>query len=171
LGGVGEEWWNLGRFGQKNGASTLFFGTYSHTLDDAGRLTIPSKLRDAIAASGTPSAKPSVIFLTCGAEKCIIAYTERKISEIMADISAKAASPGEVREFKRMFGGEGAMESWDKQGRIIIPEGLKAYAGIRKDVIIVGTVDSFEIWDAGNYQTHREAAKAAYDLIAGKMIS
>ena len=149
----------------------MFFGTYLHTLDETGRLTIPSKLRDAIVASGSTSGKASMIFLTCGAERCIIAYTDRRISEIMAEIGTKAASPNEVREFKRMFGGEGAMESWDKQGRIIIPDGLKAYAGIRKDVAIVGTVDSFEIWDAKNYQARREAARSAYDLIAGKMIS
>jgi len=162
----------LGQYVQRIGPIALFFGTYSHTLDDTGRLTIPSKLRDAVtAATVSAPGKPPLIFLTCGAEKCIIAYTERKIAEILVEIGEKAVNPNEVREFKRMFGGEGAMESWDKQGRIILPDALKAYAGIMKDVMIVGAIDYFEIWNAKDYQAHRDAARSIYDLIAGKVIS
>ena len=157
----------------------MFFGTYAHTLDDTGRLTIPSKLRDAIAASSAADAasadatapKLPCIFLTCGAEKCIIAYTAPRVAQIIDEMKRDRVNAGEVREFKRTFGGEGAMESWDKQGRILLPEGLKAFAGITKDVTIVGAVDCFEIWDTAAFKARRDATRSAYDLIAGKVIT
>ena len=155
----------------------MFFGTYAHTLDDTGRLTIPSKLRDAIVDSAAPdsgqtvAAKPQCIFLTCGAEKCIIAYTESRIAEIINEMKQGTINAGDAREFKRVFGGEGAMESWDKQGRILLPEGLKAFAGIRKDVTIVGAVDCFEIWDAAAFRIRRDTTRSVYNMIAGKIIT
>ena len=148
----------------------MFFGTYTHTLDETGRLTIPSKLREAAAALATVSEKGPRIFLTCGAEKCIAAYTERRVTQILEEMKTGSIDRDQAREFKRIFGGEGAMETWDKQGRVLLPDGLRAYAGIKKEITIVGAVDCFEIWDAQTYLGRRDRARAAYDLIAGKVI-
>ena len=144
----------------------MFFGTYTHTLDDAGRLTIPVKLREAIAASE----KSPHIFFTLSAEKCIVGYTETRVAEMLADMRQNGVGRDQMREFKRIFGGEGAMESWDKQGRVLLSDGLKAHAGIARDVTIVGAVDCFEIWDTQTYNSRREEAKIVYELVAGKVI-
>jgi len=144
----------------------VFFGTYTHNLDDAGRLTIPSKLRESVAEhEHSPR-----LFLTCGAERCIVAYTQSRVSDIMAGMRDGSVSRRQAREFKRIFGGEGAMEAWDKQGRIMLPDTLKAYAGISREITIVGAMDCFEIWDTAAYERHRKAARASYDKVAGKVI-
>ena len=62
------------------------------------------------------------------------------------------------------------METWDKQGRILLPESLKKHAGITREVAIVGAVDCIEIWDAETYADRRETSRAAYNDIADKII-
>ena len=144
----------------------MFFGTYTHSLADGGRLTIPAKLREsAIQLQQGPR-----LFLTCGAEPCIVAYTQARISEILEGMKDGSISREQAREFKRIFGGEGGMEAWDKHGRITLPEGLKAYAEIDKEVTIVGAVDCIEIWDVKAYAERLKTARAVYDDIAGKVI-
>jgi len=118
----------------------MFFGTYKHTIDDNGRLTVPARLRESV------------------------------ISEILDGTKNGSISREQAREFKRIFGGEGAMQPWDKQGRILLPDNLKDYAGITREVNIVGALDCIEIWDAQAYVTRLDSAKAAYDDIAGKII-
>lgn len=144
----------------------MFFGTYWHNIDNAGRLTIPSKLREAVTASQNAPR----LFLTYGAEKCVVAYTQERIAEIIESARTGEVTREEARAFKRIFGGEGAMETWDKQGRIILPDGLKEYAAIDKAVCIVGAMDCIEIWDSETYQKRRAEAQAAYDKVAGKVI-
>jgi MraZ protein len=144
----------------------MFFGTYAHNLDDTGRLTIPARLREAVIEVG----QGPRLFLTCGAEKCIIAYTQDRISEIMDSAKEGSITREQVMEFKRVFGGEGALEEWDKQGRILLPESLRIYAGIQKEVTIVGAVDCIEIWQSEAYAGRRRSARAIYDDVAGKVI-
>jgi len=155
-----------GMLSSRRKLSPVFFGTYTHNLDNAGRLTVPSKLREAVAASQHGPR----LFLTYGAERCIVAYTQERIAEILESAKGSDVSREEARGFKRIFGGEGAMETWDKQGRIILPDGLKQYAGIDKAVTIVGAMDCIEIWDAETYEKRRAEAQAAYDKVAGKVI-
>ena len=144
----------------------MFFGIYMHSLDDSGRLTIPSKLRESvIAVQNGPR-----LFFTCGAEKCIVGYTQQRVSEILDGAREREITRRQAREFKRIFGGEGALEPWDKQGRVLLPESLKEYAGIKKEVTIVGAVDCIEIWDAQAYESRRENARTIYDDIAGEII-
>jgi len=144
----------------------MFFGTYKHTIDDNGRLTVPARLRESVIQSQDGPR----LFLACGAEKCIVAYTQTRISEILDGTKNGSISREQAREFKRIFGGEGAMQPWDKQGRILLPDNLKDYAGITREVNIVGALDCIEIWDAQAYVTRLDSAKAAYDDIAGKII-
>ena len=144
----------------------MFFGTFTHSLDDAGRLTIPARIREAVAGSGDADR----LVLTCGAEPCIVVYPQSRVAEIMASMKSGAIKPAEAREFKRIFGGEGAMESWDRQGRILLAEALRLHAGITREVVIVGAVDCFEIWDAERYRQHHDRAKSAYENVAGKII-
>jgi MraZ protein len=99
-----------------------------------------------------------------------VAYTEARIAEILESAKDSSISRQQARDFKRIFGGEGAMESLDKQGRILLSDGLKNYAGITKEVTIVGAVDSIEFWDAATYEERRQTARDYYDSIAGKVI-
>ena len=144
----------------------MFFGTYTHNLDDNGRLTVPSKLREAV----TQSQEGPCLYLACGAENCIVAYTQARVVEILNSTEGASISRKQARRFKRVFGGEGSMETWDKQGRILLPESLKKHAGITREVAIVGAVDCIEIWDAETYADRRETSRAAYNDIADKII-
>jgi len=144
----------------------MYFGTYSHSLDENGRLTIPAKFREFMLEQ---EQQPRV-FLACGAEPCIVACSHGRVADVLKSVRESGITGGEVRDFKRFFGGEGALETWDKQGRIILPEGLKAYAGIGKETTIVGTMDCFEIWDAETFSRRREGARSIYDKVAGKVI-
>jgi MraZ protein len=99
-----------------------------------------------------------------------VAYTQRRLTQLLAALDDDASlSKTEVREFKRAFGSTAAEVTPDGQGRIRIPDSLRAYAGIEKDVTIVGAVDAIELWSAPAYQALALARRASYERLAPRV--
>jgi len=123
----------------------MFKGTFFHTLDEKGRIAIPNKLRQDIVKTG----ETEVLIVTQGFEGCLFAYPvniwneiEKKAYNYAKDsITNKAA-----RYFIRFFIGPSSECILDKLGRITLPENLREYAKIKKEVVISGAVDRIEIW-------------------------
>ena len=123
-----------------------FVGQYQHTLDDKGRVSIPSRFKKYIedSGSGTDSAQ---LILSIGSEKCVEALTLSAWERMKAVYEQQQTLDTGVRENIRMRTMNTFQVNVDKSGRIIIPETLKKLAGIGKSVVFVGVVDRFEIWD------------------------
>jgi len=122
----------------------MFTGTYQHTIDDNNRLAIPSSIRKCV----DEEKEGKGFFITPGLDKCLAMYPPLHFKEIAKKLTEPMFTNKKARTFQRLFFSmSSSVVTWDKQGRIIIPQLHKDYAGLKKDVIIVGVMDKIEIWD------------------------
>jgi MraZ protein len=134
----------------------MFFGNFEHALDDKGRMTIPAKLRDKLAAG---------MFITTGIEPCLSLYPADRWIEQAQKISALPFTNPQARELRRQFFGDAANLEPDKQGRVGLPSYLREYAHIDRQVVIVGLSDHCEIW---NPDMWRERQQRSYNDPEGR---
>jgi MraZ protein len=124
----------------------MFRGSSFHTIDPKGRLIIPARFRDVLKAGGGDGVMLSRM------DSSLFAYTFEEWKKIEDKILSLAEKSEAMRRFRRVFIG-GAFElGCDKQGRILIPPTLRQYAGVKKEVVLVGVLDHFEIWDRDNWE-------------------
>ncbi|MFH1877445.1 MAG: division/cell wall cluster transcriptional repressor MraZ [Candidatus Omnitrophota bacterium] len=143
----------------------MFYGEYFHTLDKKNRLIIPSRFREAIQEKGIEK-----LFVTRGLDQCLFVFSEDEWKTQENKFSAMPFTRGEVRKFKRLFF-SGAVESVpDKQWRILVPDYLKEYAGLNKEVMVVGVSDRMEIWDKNKWDDFYKSSKENFEEIAEKLM-
>jgi len=117
----------------------MFLGEFFHTIDDKGRLTLPSKWRTDLGHG---------VVVTRGVDKCLFVFTSPDFEKLAERIAALPMTQVEAREFSRHFFSGAADVELDKQGRILIPQNLREYAGLNGEVIVVGVNQRAEIWSA-----------------------
>lgn len=128
----------------------MFIGEYNHTIDAKGRLAVPVKFR-------TELAKGAVV--TKGLENCLFLYTKKDWQELAEKISKLPISQSSSRAFSRLMLA-GAMEAeLDKQGRIVLPDYLRKYAGLNKKAVVNGLYNRMEIWDEATWEKYKTATE------------
>lgn len=140
-------------------------GEFNHTIDAKGRLSIPSKFRTVLGES---------FVISKGIDNCLIIYSNEEWSAFQAKLNTLPNFDDDAREVKRFFGSGSADVELDQHGRILIPSNLQKYAGLQKDVTIVGTTDGrAEIWDteAWNEREGKTNPKAAVKNLFSRGIS
>ncbi len=118
----------------------MFRGSSTHTIDSKGRIIIPARFRDVIKVGNSNSLIVSKL------DKCLVAYPVEEWHKIESKITSLAEKSGTLRRFRRVFVGGASECSYDKQERILIPPLLRQYAGLEKDIALVGVLTHFEIW-------------------------
>jgi MraZ protein len=120
----------------------MFLGEFSHTIDDKGRLTIPAKFRDELESG---------VVITRGLDGCLWAFG-RSEWEVMAEKIAKLATTKEAaRNFARFMFSSAFDSIPDRQGRILLPQNLRDYAGIQNETIVIGVMNKLEIWNPAKW--------------------
>ena len=128
----------------------LVKGEYKHSIDAKGRLTMPAKLRDELGASFT---------VTKGLDGCLAVYPEKEWESLEDRI--RALGNGEkARRVKRYYFANAFDAQLDAQGRILIPAGLREFADLQKDVVVIGQLDHAEIWNSEKWRVYNEAIDA-----------
>ena len=124
----------------------MFIGEFQHTLDAKGRMFVPAKFRDELGEK---------FIVTIGLDKCLFVFPVETFQIYKEKLDAISIANRDAREFARFFfAGAGECEP-DKQGRVMIPQKLRMYAGLEKEVIVVGVSGRVEIWDKEKwYATH-----------------
>ena len=117
----------------------MFLGEFTHTIDDKGRLTLPSKFRADLGHG---------VVVTRGVDKCLFVFTLAEFQRLADRIGTLPVTQVVAREFSRHFFSGASDVELDKQGRILIPQNLREYAGLDGDVIVVGISQRIEIWNA-----------------------
>ena len=139
----------------------MFYGEYHHTVDNKGRLIIPSKFRSPLKDQFIDR-----FFITQGLDKCLWVFTESAWNTLVQKAKIYPLTKSDPRKFLRVLY-SGAFEiSCDKQGRINIPDKLLKYAGIAREVAIIGVSDRFEIWGAAAWEEFKREAEEKYEEIA-----
>lgn len=119
-----------------------FVGEYKHSIDEKGRLIIPARFRSSFGDK---------IFLSKGFEPCLLVLTPEEIEKIQHKIKENSLTNKMVRKFSRAFFSGMVEASFDSQGRILIPENLRRYAGISREAMVVGTGFYVEIWELDSW--------------------
>jgi len=144
----------------------MFRGRYEHTMTDKGRVSVPSRFREVLKEKY----KDGNLIIT-NFDKCLAAYPVEEWEEIEKKVAYLPQLKQEVISFLRYFI-SGAVEcSIDGQGRILIPQVLRDYAQINRDVIMVGALTRFEVWAKEVWEeefrkSHDEFKKSG-DILAG----
>ncbi|OGY85343.1 MAG: cell division/cell wall cluster transcriptional repressor MraZ [Candidatus Kerfeldbacteria bacterium RIFCSPHIGHO2_12_FULL_48_17] len=124
----------------------MFIGEYAHNIDEKGRLAVPAKFRAELK-------KGAVV--TRGLDNCLFLYTQGEWKKLAGKLAALPISQAKSRAFARLMLA-GAMDvDVDKQGRVIVPEYLRTYAGVHKKVVITGLYNRLEIWDETKWNTYK----------------
>ncbi|RJP29799.1 MAG: transcriptional regulator MraZ [Candidatus Omnitrophota bacterium] len=143
----------------------MFYGEYIHTIDRKGRLILPAKFRDVAKANFIER-----FFVTRGLDKCLFMLSEEEWKSQEAKFRAIPFTKQQARTFNRLYF-SGAIEVLaDKQGRILLPQYLKDYAEIKRDVIIVGVSNRIEIWSKDKWQEFYSNSKTSFEEIAEKLL-
>ncbi len=138
----------------------MFMGEYNHSIDSKGRLIIPSKLREDLGES---------FVITKGLDGCLFIYTEKEWENIENKFREMPLTTKDARKFSRFFFAGAAKMETDKQGRILIPNSLREFALLKKDVVLVGVLDRVEIWDKDNWEHNILVSDEDMDEIAEHM--
>lgn len=143
----------------------MWYGEYIHTLDDKERFVLPSKFRRLIKEK-----KLKTFYLTRGLDKCLFMYPEEEWQRQVEKLRTLPNTKREVRSFHRMFlsGAQGV--DVDSQGRILLPLHLKNFAGIQKEIVIIGVADRIEIWDKKEWERFYEVNKGSFEEIAEHLV-
>lgn len=138
----------------------MLIGEYRHTIDVKKRLAIPSKLRLQLG-------KKAVI--TRGLDGCLFIYPLEAWKNLVEKLSKLPVGQGKSRSFIRiMLSGASEVEQ-DRLGRVLVPDYLKIYAGLRKKVALIGVYDRVEIWDEAKWQTYKTRVEKDTDKLAEQL--
>lgn len=135
----------------------MFIGEYSHVIDNKGRLAVPAKFRNVLMVGAV---------VTRGLDKCLFLYSKGEWQKLAIKLSKLPISQSNTRAFVRLMLAGAMSCELDKQGRIVIPDYLRKYAGLVKKVIIVGLFNRLEIWNAEEWKRYTEEAEKSSGDIA-----
>ncbi len=139
----------------------MFMGEYHHTIDDKGRLTIPSKIRYELGEE---------FIITRGLDGCLFIYPKETWNNIIKKYET-LPNVKNARNFMRFFLSGAEANEFDKQGRVNIPSPLIKYAGINKDCVIIGVGNRVEVWSAEKWDSFITENEDSFSEIADSLFS
>jgi MraZ protein len=131
----------------------MFLGTYTPRIDEKGRLILPAKYRDELGEG---------LVLTRGQERCIYVFSQREFERVHEKMREAPLSSRQARDYTRVFLSGASDEVPDKQGRVTIPPSLRSYAGLDREVTVIGAGTRAEIWDTSAWNAYLEEKENAF---------
>lgn len=138
----------------------MFIGEYLYSIDQKKRISVPSKFRRELG-------KRAVV--TKGIEKCLVVYPLKEWAKLAKKLENLPTSQTDARGFVRIMLSGAVDVALDKLGRILIPDYLKEYAFLKKNVAILGLSNRIEIWDENRWQDFRKKTETAVGDIAERL--
>lgn len=138
----------------------MYIGEYSHTLDEKGRITIPSKFRAELTSS---------FILTRGLDGCLTIYSHAQWESIFAKLNKLPNTKKATRQYIHMLTSQASVCEMDCYGRIQIPPFLAASVHLTKDCKIIGVNDHIEIWDRESWTLYYEEASKNFEEVAEEL--
>lgn len=139
----------------------MFLGTYEPRLDDKGRLILPAKFRDQMAGG---------IVITPGQDRCLYGYPMATFEQIVAGMQTASTTSKPNRDFIRVFLSGASDEIPDKQGRVTLTSKLRRYAGLERELAVVGAGSRVEIWDLEAWNTYLAANEQSFADISEEVV-
>lgn len=138
----------------------MFIGEYSHSIDVKKRLAMPSKFRSDLGGR---------VIVTRGLDTCLFVYPSKVWEALAHKLGTMPIGESHTRSFVRLLLAGAVDVDVDSQGRILLPEYLKQYAGLDKDVIVAGLYDRLEVWDAKTWEQYKTQAEQSVSDVAEEL--
>lgn len=138
-------------------------GTYSRALDEKQRLAVPKRLREQFGGEQADS-----LYIAPGTDKSLALYSPAAFEELARKLAQQSPNRVEVRNYLRLFYSQAENVPLDRQGRIRVPDRLIAFAGLRKEIMLLGVQDHAEIWDRENWEQFVSTHESGFDEMAAK---
>jgi len=139
----------------------LFTGEYQHGVDEKGRMIVPAKFREVLG---------EMFMMTKGLDNCLFVYPQTEWNTLENKLKNLPFTNKDARAFARFFFSGAVDCEMDKQGRILINGNLREYAGIQKDVVIIGVGTRIEIWAKETWEGYSTETEKSYEELAEKMM-
>lgn len=139
----------------------MFMGEYQHTIDIKGRLHIPARFRDGLGER---------FVATKGLDQCLFVFPMDEWQRMENRLKELPFTKADARAFVRYFFSGAAECEFDPQGRILVPQTLRDYGRLEKDVVVIGVSSRVEIWSKAEWENYSEKADSSYEEIAEKII-
>jgi mraZ protein len=139
----------------------MLLGTHTPKLDDKGRIILPSRFRDELSEG---------IVVTRGQERCLYVFSAKEFQSVHQKISQAPVTSEEARRYLRVFLSGASDETPDKQGRVLLPQLLRDYAGLNKELVIIGVGSRAEIWDAKSWSEYLASNEESFANQAQEVI-
>lgn len=139
----------------------MFLGTHHPRLDDKGRLFLPARFRDELAAG---------LVVTRGQEHCLYVFPRARFDVMAAEMSAASFTNKAARDLQRVFFAGASDETPDKQGRVTVPAELRTWAFLTKECVVIGANDHLEIWDQATWETYFEGHEDAFANLSAEVV-
>ena len=139
--------------------NAMFLGTHTPKLDEKGRLILPAKFREPLTGG---------LVMTKGQERCVIIWPTSQFDVYAESLRSRSQNNEKVRAYTRVFFSSAFDDVADKQGRVTIPAPLRTWAGLDRDLVVVGADTRIEIWDAvawSQYLAVQEPGFASLDEV------
>lgn len=138
----------------------MFVGQYLHSIEAKGRLAIPKKFREGLGKK---------IIITKGLDGCLFLFAWEKWQEFEKKLAQMSLTKRNSRAFARFLTYSAAEIEFDKQGRALIPEHLRRFAGINQSVVVAGALERIEIWDKGRFDRYLASIEKDSEKIAERL--
>ena len=140
----------------------MFMGEYNHTIDAKGRLIVPAKFREILGDN---------FIVTKGLDGCLFVYPNDEWTRFEEKLKSLPLTNKNARQFTRFFLAGAAACEVDKQGRILLPQVLREFASLEKDVVLVGVASRIEIWSRERWDESMNTYAGDMDEVAENMES
>lgn len=138
----------------------MFLGEYQHNVDPKGRMAIPAKFRDELKSGA---------IITRGLDNCLFVFAPKEWEALAQKLVALPLAQANSRAFVRLMLAGATNVEIDAQGRVLIPDYLRKYAGLSKQVVVAGLYNRAEIWDSETWKRYKEKTEGASEEIAEKL--
>ena len=139
----------------------MFLGTYSPRLDEKGRLFLPAKFRDELAEG---------LVITKGQERCLYVFAAAEFGRLTDRLREAPLTAKGARDYSRVFFASAHDDTPDKQGRVTVPPGLREYAGLDRDCVVIGANTRVEIWDAAAWASYLAGQEEQFSSLSEEVL-
>lgn len=134
----------------------MFLGAHTPKLDDKGRVILPAKFRDGLAGG---------LVMTKGQERCVTIWPRAAFDDHAEELRSRSRNSEKVRSYTRVFFSSAFDDVADKQGRVTIPTALRQWAGLDRDLVVVGADTRIEVWDSAAWDNYLAAQEDGFSAL------
>ena len=138
----------------------MLLGEFQHNLDTKGRMAIPAKFRDKLTAGA---------IIPRGIDNCLFVFANPEWEALAAKLIALPLAQANSRAFVRLMLAGATDVEVDNQGRILVPDYLRKYAGLKKEVVVAGLYNRIELWDKATWAAYKAKTESSSEAIAEQL--